>query len=291
MLRHARMIAEQAWQVLGSSLMPADQLWRVGSLLAAVLVLAAMLVQFRLAPGDPARARLRQGLLLVGFGVFTMALGYGPIAAAVDWYVPLQPGQGTRTNTGASVGWVLTVVGVVILLVGLGAQVLRRIDRTQIRVAFVAVAALVGIGWATRTAADARNWDEASQIQAGILGLIKASVPAPRPGPTFVVFGAPGASGNGMAVFLEDFDLSAALQITMHRPDLTGWPIWGASTVSCGPSGPSTQGGWYGPRSGARYGATYFVDYANGRVLPVPNVSVCKQELGGLHPGPVFEFQ
>jgi hypothetical protein len=290
-VRHARVIAQQAWQILGSSLMPADQLWRVGSLLAAGLVVAAVVIQFRREPGDAARARLRQGLSVVAFGVFAIALGYGPIAAASDWYVPLQPGQGTRTNTAAAVGWALTVAGLMVLLVALVAQALRRPDRTHIRIALVAVSVLVGIGWATRTAADARDWDEASQIQANVLGLITAGVPTPPPRATFVVFGAPRATRNEIPVFLEPDDLSAALQVTMHRPDLRGWPILGATTVSCRASGPLTQGGWIAPQSGARYGATYFVDYANYRVLAVPNVRVCSQELAGLHAGPIFEFR
>ena len=290
-LRHSRTIAQQAWQILGSALMPADTLWRLGSFLAVALVVAAAILQRLLAAGDPARERMRQALAVVAFGVFAMVLGYGPIAAAIDWYVPLQPGQGTRTNTAASVGWALTIVGLLMLLVGVGAYLLRRSNRAQIQVALAAAVAVVGFTWATRTAADARDWDEAAQIQRSLLGLIKAAVPAPAANSTFVVFSAPRATTAEVPVFLIPDDLSAALQVYFHRQDVRGWPINGATTVSCGDTGPVTQGGWIAPQSGARYGATYFVDYANAHVLPVPNAKTCKQYLPGLRAGPMALFQ
>ncbi len=289
MIHHAGTIAQQSWQLLGSALMPADSLWRVGSVAAALLVLVSVVLVVRLGAADPHRVALRGGLVLVGVGIVAIAAGYAAIVPASDWYVPLQPGQGTRTNTAAAVGWVILVVGLAWLL----AEVMRTAaERRNVRLPAATVLGVVGlltVLWVARVTSDARDWSTAAEIQQQVLSLTKAGVPTAPPGTTFVVFGAPRATSAEVPVFLEPEDLTAALQI-IYRRAVAGWPILGTTQVVCGASGPQTVGGWIPPQTGATYGHTFFIDFPDGTVEPVPNRAACQRVLPSLHPGPITEY-
>lgn len=289
-LHHAGVIVQESWQLLGLAVTPATPLWHIGAIAAAVLVTLALGAWHRLPSSHPASPGIRLGLVVVVVGVVLVGAGYLAIVPASDWYVPLQPGQGTRTNTAAAVGWTVLVTGLAILLTVLALQVVMQRRRRDVEIGLLVLLGLACLSWSVRTTSDARDWTEAAQIQQNVLSLIGSVAPNAPAGSTFVVFGAPRATSPEVPVFLEPSDMTDALQLTFNR-SLVGWPILGATQVTCGSVGPQTSGGWIPPQSGAVYGKTFFVDYPDTRVVAVPSRAICNQLLPGLHAGPLAEYQ
>ncbi|MGI8624454.1 MAG: hypothetical protein ACR2NB_13465, partial [Solirubrobacteraceae bacterium] len=112
-LRHYGRILEQAWEVVGRSILPFEGQWRIASVAGLVLLMAGGVIARR-------RRSVRQPLALAVAGIVTIVACYAVLAPSGDYYAPLAPGQGTRTNAAAAVGYALLVTGLAGLVAGGG---------------------------------------------------------------------------------------------------------------------------------------------------------------------------
>jgi hypothetical protein len=283
---HGLKIAGQSFELLGRAVVPSDRLWWLGLILATGVALAAALATALLPAEDPFRPTLRRWLGIGGLAVLAVAAGYLTLVPATGWYVPLQPGQGTRTNAAAMVGWVMLVYALMVLAATLAARLYRERRQAVLAGCLTVALLLVAFNWINRTADDGRAWDEATSIQEDVLGLVQEGIRHPPANSTVFLFSAPRATTTEVPVFLEPVDYAAALRIRLKSPTMWGAPIHGETQVGCGDLGPQTHGGWIATTQG-RYGASYFADFAARRVHPVPSREACERLLPGLRPGPI----
>jgi hypothetical protein len=150
--------------------------------------------------------------------------------------------------------------------------------------AAVVVVAIIGAGWISQTARDARAWDEAWGIQQQVLGLI-ASV-GPRTDAQFFVFGAPRSTTPEVPVFIWPHDLGSAIGVTLRDERAWGAPIYDTTGVTCDREGPTAAGPWI-PVTEAAYDAVYFVDVTRSTVSLIPDRATCRRILPTLRPGPI----
>ena len=268
-LRHERHMLAQAWEVLGRGVVPFAGAWRVGAVVAALVLVAGGTLIVR-------RGLSRTPLLLAGAGVLVIVASYVVLAPSTDYYAPLTPGQGTRTNAAAQVGWALLVTG----LAGIAGSLVRR------EALALALVAVVGLGWVARSTEDARAWDTAWRVEQDVIAAARTSLGVPAPGTTVFAFGVPRATRPEVPVFLGPEDLGPALRLSLHG-DFGSIPIQGETAVRCTEQGPVTEGGWIPPQTYARYGRAVFFDYAGRRALPVPDRHTCERLAPTLATGPL----
>jgi hypothetical protein len=281
-ITHAGTISEQALEVLGRSVAPWGVPWQAG--LAAIGLVLAASVTALVRRRRTERSSFARPLLAAALGIVVMVAGYAPMVPASDWYAPLQPGNGNRTNASAAIGFVVVVCAVALLAGHLLAAALRRAAAGPWVAA--ALAAAVGIGWGLATLGDARAWDRASVRQEVVLRGIEGALGRPPAGAQLFVFGAPRSTRPEVPVFLMQVDLTAALRLRFRGSDVDAVPVFEDSAVSCAATGPHLAGGLAEPAP-MDYTATWFVDAAAGRAERVPDAGTCERLLPAFPRGPL----
>lgn len=273
-LHHLRTSLSQSWDLLGVAATPFNRVHTWAAIACLLVAVAGAVAERRLPAGDAVRAWLRQALLLLAFGVLLVLAACVVLAPASDFYVPLQLGQGNRTNAAAGLGWAMVFTALAALAAGLGARVARP------AVAAAAVVAIVGASWAGRTATDAQDWITAVALQGRVVATAAAVPEAELPGDARIfVFGAPRTSGPETIVFQDASDLTYALRFALGR-DVTAAPVFAGQPADCAVLTRKV------PR-----GKLYFLDAELMRVIAIPDRATCEQTLPSLRGGPDRLYQ
>ncbi|MHB8659680.1 MAG: hypothetical protein ACYC91_17380 [Solirubrobacteraceae bacterium] len=274
---HLGVIADQSLTLLGMAVVSGGHPHRtivIGVLLALVVAAAVLIVRADAAT----RARfIRLTMILLG-GVVLLCVGYAPFVPAADWYVPLQPGLGNRTNALAGLGFALLVVG----SVGLAAELLLgRVRRatTVMKVVAAATICAVAVVYARHTRHSTRHWNEASAQAHMILATLRTLIPAPAPDSTILVGGFEQFVAPGLPVFVATWDLNGAVRLLWSRPRLTGLPVMPGALITCtgGLAVLSESVGSPVLAHPLRYANTYFVDITARSVTRLDDPGDCRQ--------------
>jgi hypothetical protein len=289
MVHHARHVFDEALTLLALAVAPFGSLPR-GVVLAAVaaVVLAAIVVWSRLAPGEPARARLGNWLFGAGAAAVAVVASYLPIIPADAHYLPLAPGVNNRINLLSAFAYATLVVALAMLF---GTLVFAR-SRERLRTGSLAVGCglcvIIGAGYVHRTLDDRADWIRGTEAQARILGAIEASVPADRPrGATIYTFGENTYVAPGVPSFSVSWDLKAATRLLLDDRSARAYALSPASgKMACLDTGVDPRGFAFGRGTGqgASYGKAYFVDVPARRAVRITNRDVCQRERARLLP-------
>ncbi len=296
---HARVFLDQGGQLLRSSLTP-DAPWGWLMLAGVVATALAAFVLARRSAGPGRSERLfgaspRElttpvaGAFLVLLGLAVIVLGYLTLIPAEPWYQPLQPGQGTRANGVAAVGYAMLVAGVVIV----AATALTRLvigERSLAPAAAVALTFLlaggVAAGFAQENRGDGDQYIAAYTRAEELISAFEETVPqsALHPGTTMLSFGRPGYVAPLVQSLGEWSDLDGALKVAFGSGRIQAYPIFVTQEVVCGANGvelPAQYGGGpvYGPGYSRPYGTLLFVQAPEHRWTRVTDRAACRREL------------
>lgn len=266
---HALDLADQSGTVLARTIVPFGEPPR-----ALGLALAGAIVVVALALARGSDAWVRRLLLLVPAGIAGLAIGYGTIVAApAQYYQATYPGEGTRVNALAAVGYALLAVGLA-LLAGRALSTLAR--RPALAWATGgALVALLTVGFAVRTAADGRDWDRSWAIQQQVLASVRRALPTVPPDSTLWVKGQPTWAAPGIPVYRYAWDLSGALWVTYDDPTLLGYAVFPLTTFTCTDAEVVPAGHWYSAAQASAYGRTVFVQVYDGIATPIADQATC----------------
>jgi hypothetical protein len=251
-IRHAGTIAEQSFSVLARALVPVgDVPGIVGAVVAALAVGVALV-----------RGGSRRWLVAAGLGALGVAAGYVLFIPAALYYEPLAPGTVNRMNVLAAVGFVVLVYALVRAAAG------RRLAAV--------ILAAIAIGYVVQVRSDQTGWRRSAEVQAGVLGAVRAGLPNPPDHSTIYTFNAPAYTAPGVPAFSLPFDLRAAVRLQYGNGSLKAYPVLGLDTIACGASTLQPVGGTYGPVHAARYGQAYFVSVPRRRAFRVDSRRACE---------------
>lgn len=297
---HAEVIVRQAWTLLRQAVVP-DGRWLPFALVGLVVVVVVAVIRARrtdvdagatapVAPGAPAPVEwLQSALVLVGVGVVVTLLGYVMLVPASPWYMPLQPGQGTRTNGVAMVGIATTTAGAMLLV----AVALTYALRTRVPVGTgLAVAALLVLtgGIAAGFVADNRadgdryiaQWTRAEELVEAFVQTVPRS--EATPGTTMLSFGRPGYVAPLIQSLGEWSDLDGAVKVALGSGLIQAYPIFVTQPVVCAADGielPIQYAGGpvYGDGYRRAYGQVLFVQAPARRYARIDSRAECEREL------------
>jgi hypothetical protein len=274
MAHHATLIVRGGARILGAALLPVSGTSPLIGVCALVAVLgAAIVLRARMAPEDEARGELGRWLAIAAAGALAALAAWAVYVPASDHYVPTAAGTVNRMNAAAAIGIAVLVYATVVLLV----RVLGRLPRapSTARGAVIASVSLVLAGaYVVRSRADARPWDAAAADQRRLLADMHDALPAPAPGATVYLVGAPPSVGPGIPVLGTTLDLTSAMRLSYSQPRLTGIPLQAAAAIACGPHGPLAGG------VSASYGEAYLFDAARRRAIPLLDRGRCVASRG-----------
>jgi hypothetical protein len=250
---HARVIAEQAFALLGRALVPVgDVPWTVGALLLVAVGGVGAYAARR-------RPELRRWLAAAGLGGLLVAAGYVLFVPALPHYQPLEPGTTNRMNVLAAAGSAVLVFALV------------RIATAWRPALAVVLCTAIGAGYAVHVIDDRGGWERSAREQQRVL----ASIPRPPPRTTVYTFRAPTFVAPGVPAFSLPFDLKAAVRLRFHNPSLAAYPIPGRGGIVCGRYTLYPTGGTYGRNEQVGYGGALFVDVPAQRAIPIRSRADC----------------
>ena len=276
-LRHARVIAEEAVSVLARAAVPFGSVPRGVVVAALALVAAAGALRWRgRPPSEPVGRELRRWLLTALAACAAVAVGYAIFVTADPSYRPLAPGQHNRVNGLAAVGFVLLLYALAMVLGTLLARRARRWREWSTAFA-LAVSLVVGVGWIDRVDRDKGDWARAARQQEEIVDRVGRALPRPPAGATIYTVGHALESAPGVPVFATTWDLAGALAIRWDEPSLAAYPAIPGTTFVCGRRGLSARNdnNRFSPQT-ARYGKAFVVDVARVRAFPVRDRASCR---------------
>jgi hypothetical protein len=262
---HAIEIVKGGAELIVTSMVPGLDAGPALAVLAVGAVLLALGARRTNAP-------LRPALLLMAAGIVTALSGWMAFAPADSFYGPLRPGEGNRTNAVADTGIVLIVVGAAVA----AAEVLARLLRARAEAVFLVLVLLVGAGYAEQLGSHSRDWIRAHTFAQRALDVTgQSDVPD---GSFILMFGVPSGTAHSIPVFAFRGDLTAALQLSLHRP-MAAEPIKPESLVECRPEGVFVAGGDFARTNVERYGRVVFLDVTRRESLPVRSARACEAAL------------
>jgi hypothetical protein len=289
---HAVVILEQIPTVLARAIAPLGDPapTAVPLALAAAVVAAGAVVAWR--SRDAAARRTARGALAGGaLAAFALLLGYVVFVAGMSWYVPLQPGQGNRTNAVAAVGYAGLVWAVAVLLGTVAAAVAPR-ARSLVApgVAGLALALLLA-GYANDSRDQGRTWNRSTQLQEMAMDWARRLVPNPAPGTHIAFFGLPWNTAQNIPVFNDPDDLSSSLQLNLRTADTQGWLVFQATPVTCARQAMTYDATYYGfgVRQRAYDQNLVVIDLLKQKAWKVRSRRECTAVLRQVMPGPAVE--
>ena len=248
MVHHAGLIVVGGVRIVGAAVLPfaGTSPWIGAAALAAILA-AAVAARLRMAPGDAARAELGRWLAIAAAGALAALAAWAIYVPASDHYLPSAAGTVNRINAAAAIGVAVLVYASIVMLVKLLVRLVR-VPSSLASVAAATVALALAGAYVARSLGDARPWDAAAAQQRLELAGMHAALPAPAPGSTVYVVGAPASVGPGIPVLGTTLDLTSAMRLSYSQPQLTGVPLDANATIGCGARGPQAGGvaGVYG---------------------------------------------
>lgn len=274
-VREAFLLLSSAFQPFGSMGRPLQGLLLL--LVAAVVV--ALALRLRRTGQSPLRETTLEGWprwMLIGFlaadAAYFMFLG--------SHLYPRDGGINNRVNVLAGFAICLLVYATI----ASACQLLLRSPRAA-GIATVAVAAVLGIGYAISLEDDSSQWSQAAEQQEAILDDLDARL-LPLPDHSVVlVFGYPAQAAPGIPVFDRSWDMGGALQIRSDGAVRAAYPVHESVEVVCGKQVVVDGGEGYG-RFPLDYGHLYFYD-AEGGTQKIDSRRSCEAAIGRFEPGPL----
>jgi hypothetical protein len=250
-----------------------------------VVLTAGTLVFHRPATSPMVRGDGRRWLWMILIGVLVVMAAYAMyVPGPIDYFAPLQPGQGNRVNVMASFGYVLIALG---LAMTMGTVLIRllRVRLSWIPVVGVAIVGALFIGYVRQTRADVSAWDRADSVQLRELDSLRAAGRPPSRSTTYT-FGGVGSVAPGVPVFIVTWDLDSAVKILWNDPTLHAYPIFAGAQIVCGkatvvPYADNREG----PKEGASYGHAIFYDFRTGRRQAITSARTCTRAVATFRPG------
>jgi hypothetical protein len=297
---HARVFVREAWWMVKAGAVP-DGNWGVAAQVIVALLAVAAVVRFAVLPRAarmPALAALPRpvaiwiGIAVLG-GIAGM-LGYLALVPSSPWYHPNRPGQGTRANAAAVVGFAIAYGATAVALATVLAAGVRRRgllvrDAIAAVLAFTMVGAFVG---QLRSEGDKyiAQWRAADRLTEQIAATVTTK---PEPGTAFLSFGAPGFAAPEISALGESWDLNSAIKLVLRDGRYEAFPVVEGQEVVCGATGvelPANQSRppTYGESYTRPYGKVVFLDAPRGRSALIASAQDCRRQLRDYKPGPYF---
>lgn len=249
-------------------------LWTVPRLAVAVPVAAvlvfAVVVRHRSAAGSPLRGGLGYWLLTVLGGAIVAGGGYA-LAIAGGYAGPLSAGIENRVNMVAAIGYVLVGYGVA----GLNGQLVASRSRHPALVRSglpLALAVVVGVGYAAAERTSAANYDRSFATQIRVLDRVREHSPYP-PLATIFAFGYPTFTAPGVPTFAWNSDLNSAVKVALDDPSPAAYPVLPGTTFACGATTVTPVTTHLGIPPVGGYGNTYFLDVATGAIQQITDLA------------------
>jgi hypothetical protein len=275
-LHHARLMFDGGIEILAAVAFPFGDLRAATVILLLSLVFAVAATAVLLFPHcEAVRNDLVRWLALGAGGLVLAVAGYAPFVGASEWYQPLSPGLGNRTNAVSIIGFVATAYAGV--ATG-GTLFLRAVSRSRALASGLAVviATVLFIGYYNRLRESAAVWDRTWDQEKAILTTLQRSLPNPPPSSTIYTFGHPLLSENaGLPIFYQSWELRGAVQTVFDDPSIAAYPALPGTTVACTADGAHFEGGGYISSAGDVYGDVFLVDIPSGRVERIESRSEC----------------
>jgi hypothetical protein len=283
MWQHMEIIWDQAQTLLTTVVLPfgTDRWYALVPI--GLVVVAALVVQHLLPPGDLARIALRRWLSVVAAGLVVVVLGYAIFVPAIDYYSPLSAGIGNRVNAVPGIGWVLVAYGVVMVASTL---VFRGVPNERLLTAGMAGAAclVIGVNWVQAVDRDANAYERAFAAGQRVLQTMGAALPEPPPRSTIWTFGQPVEEVPGVPIFGNTWDMTDSVKLHYGDPTLASLVGFPGTTFDCRadrivPGGsPHYQiEGRYLTGFDSRYGRTYFLETTSGRLERIVTPAQCRR--------------
>ena len=262
-------------KLFGSALIPvgASREVRAAALAVVLVILLASLAARRKSAG------IRLWLVAAGGAVVALAaaylvfLGYG--------LFPLSPGRNNRVNAFAAFPWALLVYSILMM----GALLLP--SRLRPDLVAVALAVLVGFGYAVKATHDASRWEGAADLQAPVLGALRALPPLPA-GTTVYTFRHPAQVAPEIYIFAKVYDLNGAIKLALNDASLAAYPVAKPVRITCTSAGVTPVGPSTHSSARARYGRALFLDVPSRRFTWIRSQRGCRRNLARFVPGPTF---
>jgi hypothetical protein len=273
-VHHAVLILGQGLYIIAETIIPFGTPSRFVVLgLAAAVVVAGAAVWRRLPQDTSARLELRRWVLIALAGPLWAYVAWATFVPADPYYEPTQLGVGNRTNVVAAIGLVAGAYASGVLLATI--LLYRSRARNELTaVIALAVAVVLGAGYARRISTDDGAWNRATTHQVEVLDALKREIPRPARASTVFAYGYPIFTAPGVPVFAASWDLNGAIEILYHDGTLHGYPIALTSMVCAGHSMyPGAVG--YGSAYAAPYGRAYLLDVGGGRAYRPRNRVEC----------------
>lgn len=235
------------------------------------LVCAALLAIWAVGPSragtsvDSAHAR-RRWTAMCGGGILLVAIGSVPLVFTIG-YTPLGQGVFNRVNVVAGIGCALAMFAFAALSLGFLAERLPAGARLHWNKIPVVAGLLVAVVFGQAFLRDRSDFERAHREQERALEFIATATPHAPPPSVVVAFGTPGEAAPGVPVFGATWDLSGALRVRWHDPDVRAAPQSTLTGVTCGASGVQLDGGLYVPPWRASYEGVVFVNVAQREVV------------------------
>jgi hypothetical protein len=274
MREHAHIIFSQSATLLTKSLLPYGTLRNSTVLvMLSALVTLALVVSYRLSPGNAARRSLLRWLVVMATGLLLIGLGYMFLVPASLYYVPLQLGIGNRVNDIAAIGYALVVYAAAALVGTLAFQKLPR-SRLLIGTLTAFITVVIGVGYVRHIDTDEAAWHRSIVLQSGILTTLRTHISPPPRGTSVLTLDAPVEAAPGVTVFYASWDLNAAVQLLWDDPTLRAYPMGPGVHITCTAAHLLIGAGGSAPSWQATYPAD-IVDVAAGTVFSVNSTPAC----------------
>jgi hypothetical protein len=232
------------------------------------------------------RARIWHWILVGLGGLILAGAGWIVFAPAHWYYTPTTIGLANRVNVFAGFGVVTVVYATFAVLGLLASRVIRPLGEYWVIVP-IAAACVLATGYLQWLTVDKRSWDRSWDRQETMLQRMKAAVPDPPDGSTFLTFAWPGFEKGAVPIFASNWDLNGAVQVQWDDRTLNAFPILEGSTLSCDASGVTIHGPGYQGFRPRPYGRVYFIDVNLGKAVRPRDRVDCGNHAPSFPPGPI----
>lgn len=290
MIDHAREIYGQLHILLATKVLPfSSSQWYIMLLLALIPVTGCVL--YRLLPAEnEMRSDLRRWLTVMAAGTIIVLVSYTIFVPAIDYYLPLRVGDGSRINAVPSIGWVLLFYGGARLI---GVIVFRGVpDGRRLGLGLAVLACtFIAIGWIKVLKFESDSYIGAFREDLRVLNSIQAAIPNPVTGATIWTFGQPVLYAPEIPVFGNSWDMTSAVQLQYDNPTLHSYVGQLGTEFVCEREGMKPAGVYLEPEAallGSRYGTTYFINTTTGEYARIDSQVDCRRAASSFEPSPII---
>ncbi len=222
--------------------------------------------------GGDDRSQLLKALAMTVGGLAVIVAAFVVFVPADAFYYPAETDIGNRNNALAAYGYVLMLVGAALLIVALMAVFLPR-WRRWLEAGFAVLLFAGVLSYASQLRTEAHLYEQAAQIQHGVLNAISGAFPRDPRNKVLFAFDYQGSVHPDLGTFVQNYDLAGALKLRYHDPTIGALPIRDASVVMCQPDGISYTG------LTVPYAQALFVAVSHGYVRSIRTPAECRAAL------------